>query len=130
MRLRPLRGTTALDIDTHPRVLVVDDDPTVRLFLQAVLEASGCEVLGHAVNGDEALQLVDDLSPGVVVMDLEMPRMGGIEATSWIKWMHPDVEVIIFTGHDCPDDAARAGASKAFRKDQLSELIEAVVASA
>jgi DNA-binding NarL/FixJ family response regulator len=88
------------------RLLVVDDDPgfrqTVRVLLAQRKEAV---VLGEAGSGEEALRLAGDLHPDVVLMDLAMPRMNGLEATRLLKARWPAMIIVITTVHD--DDAYR-----------------------
>ena len=77
------------------RVLLVDDHAMMRQVLRGFLSACpGLEVVGEAGNGEEALQSVQMLSPSVVVMDINMPRLNGIEATARIKQIHPHVAVV------------------------------------
>ena len=113
------------------RVVLVDDQLQVRDFLRAVLNASGCQVVGEAVDGEEAVRVISSLRPDVVVMDLEMPAMGGIEATKWVKWAAPEVRIVVFSAQDASicKEALASGASAFFRKDQLSDLVESVIDS-
>lgn len=108
------------------RIILADDYPTVRRSLRAALDACGCDVVGEAANGSEAVDLVVELEPDVVVMDIEMPVMDGIEATRRIKIDHPEVEVVLFTAQDRPaiDLALESGASNFYSKEQFSELVE------
>lgn len=77
------------------RVLLVDDHFLVRQGLRKYLSHHiGIELVGEATNGEEAVKLTDQLKPDVVVMDLNMPRMNGIEATSCITRKHPHLQVI------------------------------------
>jgi DNA-binding NarL/FixJ family response regulator len=83
------------------RLLLVDDDTGFRATLRQLLEQrADVEVLGEAGNGEEAVQLANDLHPDVVLMDLAMPRMNGVEATRQLKTRRPEVAVIILTVHD------------------------------
>lgn len=105
------------------RLLLVDDDRGFRATLRQLLEQrADVEVLGEAGNGEEAVQLANDLHPDVVLMDLAMPRMNGVEATRQLKTRRPDLAVIILTVHD--EDVYRrtalaAGATAFLEKKML-----------
>ena len=80
------------------RVIIVDDSAVTRDAMRALLATSSdIELIGEATNGEDALRLVEQLRPEVVLMDLEMPRMGGVEATRLIKQSWPLVSVIVVT---------------------------------
>jgi NarL family two-component system response regulator LiaR len=83
-----------------PRVLLVDDEPKIRRALRDLLKQERLDVVGEAAGGAEAVALVDELDPDVVLMDLRMPVMGGIEATRLIKERAPLVQVIVLTAYD------------------------------
>lgn len=88
------------------RLLVVDDDPGFRQTLRGLLaQREDMVVLGEAGTGEEALRLADTLRPDVVLMDLAMPRMNGLEVTRRLKARWPNLTVIIITVHD--DEAYR-----------------------
>jgi DNA-binding NarL/FixJ family response regulator len=113
------------------RVLLVDDQRLMREGLRTLLELEqGLQVAGEAENGQAALQMVESLHPDVVLMDIRMPGMDGVEATRRLKLRWPDVKVIILTTFD--DDAyifegLRAGALGYLLKDVSgSELTEAI----
>ena len=96
------------------RVLVCDDHPVFRDGLRLLLAELGVDVIAEASTGEEAIAAASELSPDVVVMDLHMPGMSGIEATRAIHQAQPSVGVLVLTMLD--DDAAllaalRAGAS-------------------
>jgi CheY-like chemotaxis protein len=82
--------------DQHPiRVLLVDDHAMVREGLRSVLESyDDVEVVGEAADGEDAVTLVERLRPTLVVMDINMPKLNGIEATAYITRMHPEIHVI------------------------------------
>jgi NarL family two-component system response regulator YdfI len=109
------------------RVLVVDDHMVVREGLRTILEtADDLELVGEATDGAEAVRLVAELSPDVVLMDLRMPNVDGIEAIGQIKARHPDVEVVILTTYN--DDAyivrgLRAGARGYLLKDSGRDIL-------
>jgi DNA-binding NarL/FixJ family response regulator len=83
------------------RVLVVDDHTIVRDGICALLALTGdIEVIGEATNGSEALKMVRELHPDVVVMDIAMPIMGGMEATRRINKEFPKTKILVLTQHD------------------------------
>ncbi|MGB3129924.1 MAG: response regulator transcription factor, partial [Dehalococcoidia bacterium] len=83
------------------RVLVVDDHTLVRDGIRALLAlAADIEVVGEAASGKEALQKVRQLEPNVVLMDLAMPAMGGLEATRRIRREFPGTKVLAVTQYD------------------------------
>lgn len=83
------------------RVLLADDHVVVRAGTRQLLERHpDIEVVGEASNGQEAVELAASLSPDVVVMDIRMPGMGGVEATKKIKITHPQMAVLVLTAHD------------------------------
>src|SRR5262245_53115002 len=85
---------------TAIRVLLVDDHAMVRNGLRSFLETyPDLEVVGEASNGEEALHSVQALAPSVVLMDINMPRLNGIEATARIKHLHPQVVVLGLSVH-------------------------------
>lgn len=113
------------------RVLICDDQDVVREGLQVILStATGIEVVGAARDGAEAIDLVPNTQPDVVLMDLKMPGVNGIHATRTIHDNHPDVRVLVLTTYDADEwvfDAIRAGASGYLLKDTPREdLIKAI----
>jgi DNA-binding NarL/FixJ family response regulator len=115
-------------------VLIVDDHAIVREGLRAMLESdSSLCIVGEASHGEAALLLVGDLEPRVVLMDISMPIMDGLEATARIKARYPQVTIIILTMHRTEShvlQAIRAGASGYLLKDSprkdVLETIRAV----
>jgi DNA-binding NarL/FixJ family response regulator len=117
------------------KVLVVDDHPVVRGGLVGWLAAQAdLDVVGEAGDGLEALALVASTHPDVVLMDLRMPRMDGVTATSRIGEQHPGVRVLVLTTYDTDADIVRAvaaGATGYLLKDApLPLLADAVRAAA
>ena len=113
------------------RILLVDDHPVVRQGLRTLLEGrSEWEVAGEASDGLEAVEKVNSLQPDVVVLDITMPRMNGIEACRVIKEKKPGVEVLFVTQHDSPQmmrEALAAGARGYVVKSNLArDLLEAI----
>jgi len=80
------------------RILVVDDDPTIRMLVGRLLrKQSGWEPCGEASNGAEAIEKVEELSPDVVVMDLGMPIMTGLQAARTIAHNHPRLPMLMMS---------------------------------
>ena len=96
------------------RILLVDDHPIVRQGLKTLLEGhSGWEVIGEASDGAEAVEKAKDLSPDVMVLDVTMPRMNGLEACRLLRQECPELEILFVTQHDSPQmmrEALEAGA--------------------
>jgi DNA-binding NarL/FixJ family response regulator len=109
------------------RVLVVDDDALVRAGLTMMLDGThGITVVGEAADGDEVPRAIDAHAPDVVLMDLRMPRMGGIAATKRLRGRRNPPEVIVLTTFDADDHVLRAlrvGASGYLLKDTPPERI-------
>lgn len=115
------------------RVLVAEDDPLVRVALGELLEGEGFEVVGLASNGAEAVALTEHAEPEVVISDVSMPVMNGLEATRSIKRRFPDVEVVILSASGDPDDvteAHEAGVYRFLNKGSTFEQIVDTVAKA
>ncbi|MEU3951725.1 response regulator transcription factor [Streptomyces achromogenes] len=118
------------------RVLIADDQQMVRQGFTVLLNAqSDIEVIGQAVDGRDAIARTAELAPDVVLMDIRMPELGGIEATRRITEDHPAVRVLVLTTFDVDEyvyDALRAGASGFLLKDasadQLAEAVRVVAA--
>jgi DNA-binding NarL/FixJ family response regulator len=82
------------------RVVVADDHEVVREGTRRMLEREAdIDVVGEAADGREAVRLVDELRPDIVVVDVRMPGMNGIEATKEIKTTYPEVRILVFTAH-------------------------------
>jgi DNA-binding NarL/FixJ family response regulator len=119
---------------TPARILIVDDQALFREGLRTLLSTRPeMQVVGEAANGEEAIALVDQLRPAVVLMDLQMPVMDGIQATVRIRDRWPDIPVLVLTTFD--DDsslfgALKAGAAGYLLKDVSSETLAAAIGAA
>jgi CheY-like chemotaxis protein len=135
LRLEPSVSVAHGRLNGQCRVLIADDHAMVRQGLRSVLEGfSDVSVIGEASNGQEAVDLAEQLKPSAVIMDINMPRMNGIEATAKIKTRYPDMVVIGMSVNASVDnhDAMRtAGASMLLTKeaavDQLYGAIQRAV---
>jgi len=111
-------------------VLLADDHQLLRQALRHALEQDGFDVVAEAADGEEAVRLVADHTPDLVVMDLSMPVLDGIEATRMIHVRSPDVRVLVLTMHDEPAlvvDAVDAGAVGFLTKgSSMQEVITAI----
>ena len=120
--------------DARPiRVLVVDDNAGFRESLLSLLEAGNLQVVGEAGSGVEALDLMPVLEPDVVLMDVRMPRMDGIEATRRLKDVFPEVGVVALSGHEDQEIVRGmlvAGASGYVLKDSDGDEILTAVSRA
>jgi NarL family two-component system response regulator LiaR len=111
--------------------MLVDDHAVVRQGLRALLEVTdGITVVGEASNGEEAVERVQALAPDVVLLDLSMPGMGGIEATRQIRRLNENTQVIVLTSYDDDDklfQAIEAGAISYLLKNiSADDLISAI----
>ncbi len=108
------------------KVVIVDDNSDLRFLTRINIESGTCSVVGEASNGAEALEIVEEVLPDVVIMDMHMPIMDGIEATKILKYRFPDIEVIIVSGSVDPatiKEITDAGASASIDKDRLNDLV-------
>jgi two-component system, NarL family, response regulator NreC len=117
------------------RIILAEDHETIRDGLKLLVNSrSDMEVVGEADNGRTALQLAEELSPDVVVMDISMPELNGLQATKKLKDKSPQVKVLILTRHGEPgylQELLQAGASGYVLKQSKSEeLIRAILAVA
>lgn len=115
----------------HFRVLVVDDHEFIRQGVRALFNNdSRFVVCGEAANGKEAIEQVQRLHPGVVVLDVSMPVMGGLEAATEIRRIAPQTKIVILTMHDSDqmrNQARNAGADGFVPKSAVSaKLMETV----
>jgi DNA-binding NarL/FixJ family response regulator len=115
------------------RVLVVDDHDLFREGLKTLLEEEGVHVIGEAGSGNEAVAMVQELAPEIVLMDLDMPGMGGVEATREISSHAPLTRVVVLTISDDDSDvmdAILAGACGYLLKDSsVPDLLRGIAAA-
>lgn len=114
-----------------PKVLIVDDHAFIRRGIQAILRAfPEWEVSGEADNGTDAIQFAETLKPEVIIMDVSMPGLNGIEATRTIRRNDPKAKIVLLTLHESAElvrSAFRAGARGYLLKtDAEHELIKAL----
>jgi CheY-like chemotaxis protein len=121
--------------ETDPiRILMVDDHPLVRQGMRSMIDGlEGMQVVGEAADGREAVRAAGDLRPHVVIMDVNMPHIDGIEATRLIKQAHPEMVVVGLSVHNSEQVSAQmseAGASAYLTKDAAPEkLHQAIITS-
>jgi DNA-binding NarL/FixJ family response regulator len=107
------------------RVLIVDDEPLFTEMLQALLQVEeGIDVVGTAQHGRQAVELANDLDPDLIIMDVSMPVMDGIDATREIRKQNPTATILILTGGSSIteiDQARIAGAAAYVTKDWIDD---------
>ena len=117
------------------RIVVADDHTLVRAGITGVLAATpGVEVAGEAATGAEAIQLVAAIDPDLVLLDISMPGMSGLEACATLRAEYPELKILMLSVHDDPEyvvESVKAGASGYLRKDatpnELRDAIQAVI---
>ncbi len=115
------------------RILIADDDATIRLLLRRLLERQpGWQVCGEASNGAEAIERVEELDPDVVVMDLGMPIMTGLQAAPEIVKAHPRLPMLLMSVQEVSNQLARiardAGYRGAVTKSSGNEVLKGIEA--
>ncbi|MCP9481929.1 response regulator transcription factor [Shimia sp. CNT1-13L.2] len=118
-------------MSTPVRVVIVDDHPMVAEGIQSVLESfDDIEVVGTLTNGREAVDQMKTLSPDVILMDLNMPEIGGLTATEMLLEANPDTRILILTMHDSPEYISTAlshGAVGYILKDVPTDEIKTAI---
>lgn len=113
------------------RVLVVDDHPSMRMGLIALINRQRqMQVIGEASDGEEAIEVFEDVLPDIVLMDLRMPGLGGVEATLAILRKFPEARIIILSTYDWDEDihlAIQSGAKSYLLKDTPVEDIACTI---
>jgi DNA-binding NarL/FixJ family response regulator len=115
------------------RILIADDDSTIRLLLRRLLEKQGnWQVCGEASNGVEAIEKVEQLEPDVVVMDLSMPVMTGMQAAPEIVKAHPRLPMLLISVQEVSKQLAREARKVGFRgavtKNSGTEVLKGIAA--
>ncbi|MFZ4535549.1 response regulator [Propionivibrio sp.] len=98
----------------HPKVLIVDDNEVMRTLLRGILRNEVYQIIGEARNGTLALQFIERSKPDIVIMDVMMPEMDGLEALQNIKEKNPEIVVVMITGNpsvDIVQESIHGGAS-------------------
>lgn len=114
------------------RVLIIDDHEMVVMSIAIALETIGdIEVVGHAYNGFQGVEMVEKLLPDVVLMDILMPGMNGVVATKIIHQKYPQIKIIVLTASTLPSDmkaALEAGADSVLQKEthSIDDILEAI----
>ena len=121
-----------MTMEKDTQVLIVEDDPLVGKMIQGVLEDIGYTVAGKAIDGLQAIEMTQSLRPDVVLMDIEMPNMDGIEATRHIYESCP-TPVVVLTAHERPElveGASAAGVGAYLVKPSNAREMERAIAIA
>ena len=113
------------------KVLIVDDDIRFRRFVKELFSSEeDLQIIGEAADGQEAILMAKELEPDLVLMDITMPRMNGLDATRRLKKILPELVIIILTIHDLDQyrEAALASGASAYvlKKTMMEELIPAI----
>jgi DNA-binding NarL/FixJ family response regulator len=128
--MKPVAATVVSPPDSI-RVLIVDDEPLFTEMIEAMMAAEdGIEVVGKGAQGKDAVRLAAELDPDVVVMDISMPVLNGIDATREICEHDADARILILTGGSTTtevDNARKAGAAAYLTKDRIAnELVSEI----
>jgi two-component system chemotaxis response regulator CheY len=108
------------------RILIVDDHPTIRKLLRSLLDSNGFEVCGEAVNGLDGIEKAQELRPDLILLDLSMPVMDGIEAARQLKKLMPEIHLMMLTNHAdsiLETDALNAGIRRVIPKERAFDML-------
>ena len=127
----PLTQTPVTQLAAPIRLLIVDDEPLFVEMVEAMLGAEGgIEIVGTAADGQQGVRLAGELDPDVILMDISMPVMNGIDATREIRANDPGACILILTGGSTVsevDNARTAGAGGYLTKDRIaSDLVDEI----
>jgi len=116
------------------KILIVDDSPQIRKSLRSILEKNHYEVVGEAGSGTEAIKQYNLLSPDIIMLDIIMPQLGGIETLRMLHAINKDIKVIMVSALDSVDrvkECVRAGANyyilKPFEEEKILDTIKKVL---
>ncbi|MCK9420480.1 MAG: response regulator [Nitrospirae bacterium] len=116
------------------KILIVDDSPQIRKSLREILEKLHYEVVGEAGTGIEAISMVKTLSPDIVMLDIIMPQLGGIETLRFLRALDKNLKILMVSALDSLDkvkECMKAGAHhyiiKPFEAEKVKEIVEKIV---
>jgi NarL family two-component system response regulator LiaR len=132
---KPTASSASTKHRPKTRIVLADDHPLLRQALKDILQKENSfEIIGEAADGEEAVRLAAELTPDVVIMDISMPNLDGLQATQQIKGKYPNVAVLVLTVHtddECILEILKAGAAGYLIKSAFGdEVIHAVRAVA
>lgn len=111
--------------------MVVDDSPFIFKAVKRALEPCGCNIVGHARNGQQGIELAQQLNPDVITLDITMPVMDGLQAASWLAAHRPGSRIIMMSAmgdEDLVQMAKELGIqhflSKPFQADELAQAVD------
>jgi DNA-binding NarL/FixJ family response regulator len=112
------------------RILIADDHEAIRRGLRSALTAAGWEVCADVVNGKDAVEKTAELKPDLIILDVSMPVMGGLDAARLIRRADPDAKIVMFTMHESQqikDEISRIGAQgHAVKSAPMKQLLETI----
>ncbi|MGD0401914.1 MAG: response regulator transcription factor [Candidatus Acidiferrales bacterium] len=112
------------------RILIADDHEAIRRGLRSALTAAGWEVCADVVNGKDAVEKTAELKPDLIILDVSMPVMGGLDAARLIRRADPDAKIVMFTMHESQqikDEILRIGAQgHAVKSAPMKQLLDTI----